>query len=45
MERGILKFIWKDKKKKKNRIVKTILNNQRTAGAITIPDLNFTTEQ
>jgi hypothetical protein len=35
---------WKEKfsnssgKKKKNRIVKTILNNKRTAGRITFPD-------
>ena len=50
MERAILKFIWKCKKtktktknKQKNptRIVKTILNNKRRAGEITIPDLKL----
>jgi hypothetical protein len=45
MERAILKFIQKGKNKttkqtnKKTRIVKTILNNKRTAGGITFPDL------
>jgi hypothetical protein len=39
MERAILKFIRKGKKK--NRIVETILNNKRTARRITIPDLKF----
>ena len=37
MERTILKFIWKGKKK----ISKTILNNKRTAAGITIPDLKL----
>jgi hypothetical protein len=38
LERAICKFIWK---KKKPRIVKTILNNKRTSGGITMPDLNL----
>jgi hypothetical protein len=40
MERAMLKFIWKGKKKK-TRIEKTILNNIRTSGGITIPDLKL----
>ena len=34
-ERTIFNFIWK---KQKSRIAKTILNNKRTFGGITIPD-------
>jgi hypothetical protein len=38
MERTILKSIWKGQKP---RIEKTILNNKRMAGGITISDLKF----
>jgi hypothetical protein len=38
LERAICKFIWKNKKPK---IVKTILNNKRTSGGITIPHLKL----
>ena len=36
LERAICKFIWK----KKLKIAKTILNNKRTSGGITLPALN-----
>ena len=38
LERTICKFIWNNKKP---RIAKTILNNQRTSGGITMPDLKM----
>jgi len=36
LERAICKYIWNNKK---TRIVKIILNNKRTSGGISIPDL------
>jgi hypothetical protein len=38
LERAISKFIWNNKK---HRLAKTILNNKRTSGEITIPDLKL----
>ena len=38
LERAICKFIWNNKK---SRIAKTILNNRRTSGGITMSDLKL----
>jgi hypothetical protein len=38
LERAICKFIWNNKK---SGIAKTILNNKRTSGGISIPDLKL----
>jgi hypothetical protein len=38
LERLICKFIWNNKK---SRIAKTLLNNKRTSGGITMPDLKL----
>jgi hypothetical protein len=38
LERAICKFIWNNKKP---RVIKTILNNKRTSGGMTIPDLKL----
>jgi hypothetical protein len=38
LERAICKFIWNNKK---TRIAKNILNNKRTSGGITMPDLKM----
>jgi hypothetical protein len=38
LDRAICKFIWNNKNP---RIAKTILNNERTSGGVTIPDLKL----
>ena len=38
LERAICKFIWNNRK---TRIAKIILNNKRTSGGLTIPDLKL----
>jgi hypothetical protein len=38
LERAICKFIWNNKKP---RIAKTLLNNKKTSGEITMPDLKL----
>jgi hypothetical protein len=38
LERKFCKFIWNNKK---TRIAKTLLNNKRTSGGITMPDLKL----
>ena len=38
LERAIFKFIWNNKKP---RIAKTILNDKRTSGEITMPDIKL----
>ena len=40
-ERSICKFFWNNNNNKKSTIPKTILNNIRTSGGITIPDLKL----